>query len=267
MVIYGEVSSDSIINRINNLDRTLFGEKRDGSLVERAENIANYVLAQGSTPSISFIMNSLEWSLSDKMHDGNISERLASLEENVFGQKQSGALIPRIKKLTNLSFPEGRIAGETANLENEHKIPLRLIEGIDSSKLQKGEIIEFEIAEDITIDKKLVIPKGKKGKMRVTEVQSPGQFGRDGSIKVEFLDLRAIDGTKIDFKRPNREFIEQRSRQLAIGAGLLGTIVFSSPLGAAVAYFVPGNHVIYEPGSKITVLVEGNYEVFALSLN
>ncbi|MGM0410940.1 MAG: hypothetical protein ACQEQF_09255, partial [Bacillota bacterium] len=170
-------------------------------------------------------------------------------------------------KLTNLSFPEGRIAGEKVNLENNQEIPLKLIEDLDSSKVQKGEIIEYKIAEDLTIDNKLVIPKGKKGKMRVTEVQSPGQFGRDGEIKVEFLDLKAIDGTKIELKRPDEEFMEQRSRQYAIGAGLLGAIVFNSPLGAAVSYFVPGNHEVYEAGSKIKVLVKGNYEIFALGSN
>ncbi|MFW6025531.1 MAG: hypothetical protein ACOCRX_04250, partial [Candidatus Woesearchaeota archaeon] len=259
--------SKSTTDRINNLDKTLFGEKGDGSIAERAEKIANYVLAEGSTPSISFIMNSLEWSLADEMYEGDIAERLESLEKNVFGKKRTGALIPRIERLTDMSFSEGRIDGEKVELESNQEIPLKLIEDFDSSKVQKGQIIEFEIAKDITIDNKLVFPEGKNGKMRVREVQSPGQFGKDGKIKVEFLDLTAIDGTKVNFKRPDEESMEQRSRQLAVGAGFLGAIVFNSPLGAAVSYFVPGNHEVYERGSKISVLVEGNYEIFALGSN
>jgi len=103
--------------------------------------------------------------------------------------------------------------------------------------------------------------------MRVTEVQSPGQFGKNGQVKVEFLNFRAIDGTKINFKRPEVEFSEQKSRQLAIGAGFIGAIAFSSPLGAAISYFVPGSHEVYESGSEISVIVEGDYNIFALDLN
>jgi len=266
-IIYGKSTSESIINKINNLDQTLFGEKKDGSLVTRAENIADYVLAQGDTPSLTFILNSLEWTLSENITSGNIVERLNNLESNVFGEMRSGALVDRIKKLADMSYPDGRIPGKSVDLKENTIINLKLKEKLDSSVAQKGEIIGFEVANNIEIDNKLVLPAGTPGKMRVTKVEEAGQFGKPGKVEVEFLGIRAIDGTVLNLKRPEKEFFEERSRQYAIGAGILGAIVFSSPLGMAVSYFVPGNPESYDAGSEFTVMTVEENEIFALDTN
>ena len=266
-IIYGDTTSISIINKIDKLDRTLFGEKKDGSLVTRAENIADYVLAQGSSPSLTFILNSLEWTLSENISTGNIVERLTNLESNVFGKSRTGALVDRIESLANMSYPDGKIPGKPVIFKENTEVSLRLIEKLDSSVVQKGEIIEFEVAKDVEVDNKLVIPAGTPGKMRVTKVEEAGQFGKPAKIDFEFLEFRAIDGTVINLKKPEKEFIEERSRQYAIGAGILGAIVFSSPLGAAVSYFVPGNPESYEAGAELTVLTVEKNEIFALDTN
>ena len=266
-IIYGETTSISIINKIAKLEQSLFGDKKEGSLVVRAENIADYVLAQGSSPSLTFILNSLEWTLAENITSGNVVERLNNLEENVFGKSRSGALVDRIERLADMSYPDGRIPGESVIFKENTKVSLKLNEKLDSSVSQKGEIIEFEVANDVEVDNKLVIPAGTPGKMRVTKVEEAGQFGKPGKIEVEFLEFRAIDGTVIELKRPEKEFIEERSRQYAIGAGILGAIVFSSPLGAAVSYFVPGRPENYEAGSEFTVLTVEKNEIFALNTN
>ena len=266
-IIYGETTSISIINKIAKLEQSLFGDKKEGSLVVRAENIADYVLAQGSSPSLTFILNSLEWTLAENITTGNIVERLNNLEANVFGKPRTGALVSRIERLANMSYPDGKIPGESVILTDNTELSLKLNEKLDSSVAQKGEIIEFEVAKNLEIDNKLVIPAGTPGKMRVTKVEEAGQFGKPGKIEVEFLQVRAIDGTVINLKRPEKEFFEERSRQYAIGAGILGAIVFSSPLGVAVSYFVPGNPESFETGSElIAVTVERN-EIFALDTN
>ncbi len=264
-IVYGKASSVSIIERINSLEKTLYGEKKDGSLVERAENIADYVLSQGSRPSISFVLNSLEWTLTDDIKQGNIVDRLNDLETKVFGKPESGPLTTRIKRLANMSFPGGKISGESVVIESNTEIKLKLIEKIDSSATQKGELIPFEIAEDIVVDGKLVIPAGAKSKMRVTEIEKAGKFGKPGEVKVEFLPLRAIDGTVVKLIR-DEELMTKRSRQLALGAGVLGAIVFNSPLGFALSYFVKGSPDVYDAGSKITVLTTEESKIFALNI-
>jgi len=272
-IIYGESSSMSIINKIDKLDQTLFGEKRSGSLVTRAKNIADYVLAQGDSPSLSFILNSLEWTLSENITDGNIVERLNNLEDNVFGESRRGALVSRIESLADMSYPDGKIPGKAVILKENTVINLKLKEKIDSSVVQKGEIIEFEVAKNIEADNKLVIPAGTSGKMRVTEVEEAGQFGKPGKVKVKFIGLRAIDGTLLNLKRPEKEFFEERSRQYAIGAGILGAIISGAPfgvaagLGLAVSYFVPGTPESYDAGSEFVVITAEKYEIFALDIN
>ena len=266
-IIYGKVSSISIIERINTLEKTLYGEKKEGSLVERAENIADYVLAQGSRPSISFVLNSLEWTLTDDINQGNIVDRLSDLETNVFGKPESGSLTTRIKRLVDMSFPGGKIAGKSVVLDSNNEIRLNLIEKIDSSVAQKGELIPFEIAKDIVVDGKLVIPAGTRSKMKVTEVEEAGQLGKPGKVQVEFLPLRAIDGTVIELKRKEGELMTERSRQLALGAGVLGAILFNSPLGFALSFAVKGNPEIYEVGSELRVLTTEENNIFALDIN
>ena len=263
-IIYGESTSVSIIKKIDKLERTLFGESKEGSLVTRAENIANYVLAQGSNPSLTFILNSLEWTLSEYMTDGNIVERLTKLESSVFGKAKTGALVDRIKSLADMSYPDGKIPGKEIVLEDNTEIQLKLTEKLDSSSVQKGEIIGFEVARDIEVDNKLVIPAGTSSKMRITKIEEAGQFGKSAKIEVEFLGLKAIDGTLIELQRPDKEFFEERSRQYAMGAGVLGAIALSSPLGLAASYFVPGESLSYKAGSKLTVITVESNNIFAL---
>ena len=263
-IIYGESTSVSIIKKIDKLERTLFGESKEGSLVTRAENISNYVLAQGSNPSLTFILNSLEWTLSENMTTGNIVERLTKLESSVFGKAKTGALVDRIKSLADMSYPDGKIPGKEIVLEDNTEIQLKLTEKLDSSSVQKGEIIGFEVARDIEVDNKLVIPAGTSSKMRITKIEEAGQFGKSAKIEVEFLGLKAIDGTLIELQRPDKEFFEERSRQYAMGAGVLGAIALSSPLGLAASYFVPGESLSYKAGSKLTVITVESNNIFAL---
>lgn len=266
-IIYGESTSKSIINKINNIEQVLFAEKKDGSLVKRAENIADYVLAQGSSPSLTFILNSLEWTLSEDITSGDIVERLNNLESNVFGKPRNGSLVDRIENLASMSYPDGRIPGESVTLADNTELNLKLKEKLDSSTVQKGEIIGYEVAKNIEVDNKLVIPAGTPGQMKVTKIEERGQFGKPGKIEVEFLGFRAIDGTKINLKRPEKEFFEERSRQYAIGTGILGAIILNSPLGVAVSYFVPGSPEIHEAGSELTVITVKENEIFALDTN
>lgn len=266
-ILYGKRSSLSIIDRITDIEKTLYNQKRDGSLVERAENIADYVLTEGSRPSLPFVLNSLEWTLSNEIRQGNIIDRLADLETDVFGKPESGPITDRIKNLANMSFPGGKISGSKIVLSADTEIPLKLTEKIDSATVQKGELIPFEIADNIMVDGKLVVPEGTKGKMKVTGVEKSGQFGRDGEVMVEFLSLRAIDGRLIDLTMPESEFMEKRSRQLAVAAGVLGAVVIGNPLGLGLSYFVKGSPEVYSAGTKIIAKTADQYTIFALQLN
>ena len=130
-IIYGKSTSESIIKKINDLEQTLFGNKKDGSLVERAENIADYVLAQGDTPSLTFILNSLEWTLSENITNGDIMEKLNNLESDVFGKVRNGAVVERIKRLADMSYPGGKIPGEQVVLSDNAEVKLKLKEKLE----------------------------------------------------------------------------------------------------------------------------------------
>ena len=265
-VLYGNRTDKSLIERIKGIEDTLYGEYQDGTLVGRSNKIIEDVLKSRKSPSLLFIINSLEWSLTNNIGQGNITTRLNSLENIIYGESQDGAVLNRIDKMVKMSLPEGNVPVAEVELPADTLIRIKLLNKISSVSSQTGENINFEVARDVEINNKLVIPEGTKGSLRIAEVDQAGQMGQDGEVKLKFSSLRSIDGTNLSIDIREKAQEENRSQQLAIGASIIGTIILG-PVGLITGYFVKGNEKDIPAGSEIYVQTKTTKSVYGLKIH
>lgn len=265
-IVYGQPLDLPLVERIEKLENSLFNETKEGSLQERINRILNFVLSAEDKPSLLFLVSALEWSLSNSVYRGSIIPRIDELEVKVFGEFQEGSLVERMERLAELVFPADGYGAAQVVVPEGKSIQIRLVDEIDTRRAELGKIIKYEVVNDIKIDDKLVIPAGAVGMLEVVEIKEAGQFGRDGDVKLKASSLTSIDGTPVKVEFITETDDDTLSREKAVGAGLLGTMIISHPIGLIASFFIKGENIVIPAGSEFNVAVAENTTVYGLKL-
>ncbi len=266
-LLYGTPQNTPMLKRIADIEQTVYSEKQSGSIVERSEKIINDVMISSEgDPSLLFLLNTVGWSLNGRVERGTIVERLENLEMMISGSKGEGPLWDRIKNLYKISISGKEIPVKKVTVPDDQLIRIKLLESIDSGQSYAGQLIPYEVVNDITIEDSLVIPSGIKGNLQVSEIESAGKMGKDGDIKISFKDLMQLDGSYLSVELNEEAQEENKSQKLAIGASLLGTALFGLP-GVVVGYFVEGEEEKIPAGSEFYIQSNGSQESFGLLVN
>ncbi|RCW48229.1 MULTISPECIES: hypothetical protein [unclassified Halanaerobium] len=266
-LLYGSPQNIPMVKRIADIEQTVYSEKQSGSIVERAEKIINDVMISSEgEPSLLFLLNTVGWSLNGRVGRGTIVERLENLEMMITGTKGEGPLWDRIKNLYKVSISGKEIPVKKVTIPDDQLIRIKLLESIDSGQSYTGQLIPYEVVNDITIEDSLVIPSGMKGYLKVSDIKSAGKMGKDGDIKISFKKLMQLDGNYLSVELNEEAQEENKSQKLAIGASLLGTALFGLP-GVVAGYFVEGEEEKIPAGSEFYIQSNGSQEAFGLLVN
>lgn len=76
-------------------------------------------------------------------------------------------------------------------------VAVRLAEPLCASRLEKGQIVTFEVARDLELSGHVVVAKGSPVPGEVMEVQRNGRGGKGGKLVVQLAELTARDGARI----------------------------------------------------------------------
>jgi len=264
-ILYGSNQELPILKKISKIENTLYNNEQKGSLIERSNNIINYVLPSVDKPSLLFLMNTLEWTLSGDIGREPVMVRIASIEKMVFGEIRNGSLKERIDRLLKLSLPSDKMPIERINFTADKLIRIKLLNKLSSRESEVGQKINFEVVNDVKQNTKLVIPAGTKGTLSIKKIEEAGKMGKDGSIELEFSSLMAIDGTDIPVKLDKKAQEENKSRKLALGASVLGTVLLG-PVGLIAGYFVEGEEEEITAGTELYIQTERDVQLYGLVL-
>ncbi len=260
-LLYGSLPDGSILERVTNVENTVYNAKQSGSIVERTEKIVSDVLRSSENdPSLLFLFNTVEWSITGELGQGNLVERINNLEEKVIGENNEGSLKDRIKKLYTISIKGAEMPVNKVKSEKNQLIRVELLESITSKTASRGEKIAYKVLEDVMVDYTLIIPKGAKGELEVTEIEEAGKMGRDGDLKIGFPKLQTIDGTPIRVAIREEAQEENESQKLAIGASILGTALLGLP-GVVAGFFVEGKEKEIPAGSNLYIQITESKEL------
>jgi hypothetical protein len=131
------------------------------------------------------------------------------------------------------------------------QVPLSFSTRVDSSTAREGDPVTFAVAQDVLVDRQVVIRKGTGAQGLVVSVTPPGIFGRNARVHVAFVQTAAVDGlpiklAPIDITPGNLR--ETKDTAGAAGASMAGLILLG-PVGVAAGALVRGGHVTIPAGA------------------
>ncbi|GAH17937.1 unnamed protein product, partial [marine sediment metagenome] len=97
-----------------------------------------------------------------------------------------------------------------------------------------------------------------------TKAKKATLLSRPGKLEIEFKSLSALDGTSLSLILGEEAEEENKRLYVAIGAGILGFIILSNPIGLVFGALVPGKNVKIEEGTEMFLQVESDTTVIAL---
>lgn len=252
-LFYGKEGSGSLVERINNLERDVFGEVQSGALFSRIDRLQAYLLINSAgVTSVATKLNALEWFFARQLTKGSIIPRLQNLETLLYGSPRQGSAIQRINDLVQLTWPGGKLDTADVKLPEKTLVRVKLLDEVNSATNKVGDTIRYIVADDVTAGGRVVIPAGSPGEGVAVEVTSAGRLGRDGRVVIDFRSVSAIDGSPVPVRVDLMATEQNKSLQLAAGASMAGVILLG-PIGIVGAYFVTGKEHVIPVGTEFFV--------------
>ena len=263
-ILYGSEQEGSLVERTTKLERDLYGLPGKEALMAKVDRIYTYVRdSSGNNPSLIFKLGALEWSLTQAVGKGPLKPRLESLERTVSGVMGTGAIDSRIARLMTITFSNSRLQTGMVTLPKDSLIKIKLVTPLDSKKNKTGDVVDFEVAEDLYAGGMLVLPKGAAGAGKLTKVEQAQNFGRDAKLEVNFEKVTALDWTVVPTLLGEKAKKETESVATAAGAGFAGMILLG-PIGVVGAAFVHGKNITVPAGTTLFIQTQADTELIGL---
>jgi hypothetical protein len=137
-------------------------------------------------------------------------------------------------------------------LEGGTPVKLRLINQLSSANAKAGQLIEFEVADDLALDGVTILHRNTQVNGVVVEAEKKRRLGRPGVLNFTITSLKLADGENI----PLRSLNNTSGDSHVVGVTALG---LNTPLAAAPFFLLMhGENSIFPKGTEITVFTRGD---------
>jgi len=266
MAIYGTIAEKPLIERVEYLEKELVGRTLPGTITSRAKQLKEFVISgTPEEPSVIFKINASQWMLEEKNTPEPLIVKIENLENMLFGKTSDDFLAMRAESIFGVCFKEGKPQVENVIIPEGTLVPIRFLSTLNSKNNKTGETFDFQISENIFLDNKLVIPANSKGLGKITKAKKATILSRSGKLELEFKLVSTLDGTSLSLILGEKAKEENKRVYVAIGAGILGLIILSSPVGLVFGALVPGKNVKIEEGTEMFLQVKEDTTVVTLA--
>ena len=265
ITIYGVAQEKPLVERVEYLETELVGRTLPGTITNRAKQLKEFIIS--GTPedlSLIFKINTSQWMLEEKITSEPLIVRIENLENVLFGKKSDDVLAMRAESIFSVCFKEGKPQVEEVLIPAGTLVPIRFLSTLNSKNNKTGETFDFEISENVFLDNKLIIPANSKGVGEITKAKKATILSRPGKLEIEFKLVSTLDGTSLSLILGEKAEEENKRLYVAVGAGILGLIILSSPVGLVFGALVPGKNVKIEEGSEMFLQVKEDITVITL---
>src|SRR5665648_11049 len=265
IAIYGTTQEKPLIERVEYLEKELVGRTLPGTIASRAKQLKEFIISgTPEEPSVIFKINASQWMLEEKITPETLFVKIENLENILFGKTSSDVLAMRAESIFGVCFKEGRPQVEEVVVPAGTLVPVRFLSTLNSKNNKTGETFDFQISENVFIDNKLLIPANSKGVGEITKAKKATILSRPGKLEIEFKSVSALDGTSLNLILGEKAEEENKRLYVAVGAGILGLIILSNPVGLVFGALVPGKNVKIEEGTEMFLQVKEDTTVIAL---
>ena len=143
-------------------------------------------------------------------------------------------------------------------LEEETPVRLRLNRTISSADAHVGDNIDFEVLDDITVNKILVIPKGGLAFATVTEAQAKRRMARGGKLDINIDYVKLASGDKAALRAVKN--VKGGGHTGGMVGGMVATSIVFFP-AAPFFLFMHGKDTSIPKGTEITAYVNGDLKL------
>ncbi len=124
-------------------------------------------------------------------------------------------------------------------------------EEISSKTAAEGDPLNFKVAEDVTVNGRLVIAKDTLVKGTVSSAKKSGMMGRGGSLAIRIESTMTVDNQKVKL----------RSSKGKEGGDKTGTTVALVVLFGPLGFLKKGKNAIIKPGTQIKAFTDEDKKI------
>ena len=260
-VVYGEVKDGSLLDRISSVDNLIYGKGNmtgDG-LDDRVSNAYLDVVNSGNdaAPSISARTNALEYYLTDEVKREALADRIGNLEKTVFGKEKTGAIDQRSAELEKAVYGDQHFEMKEVLLPAKTVFKIAINDKVSSKTNMVGDEVTFTVSEDVKVGNNLVLPKGSQGSGVITKVSQPKSFGRSGKLDISFDQVFSLDDEPIPTVLGPEAKEKLKMEAAAVGASAVGALALG-PIGLVGGFFVKGKDVEIPAGTELYIQTQSS---------
>jgi hypothetical protein len=265
IAIYGITREKPLVERVEYLEKELVGRTLPGTITSRAKQLKEFIISgTPEEPSVIFKINASQWILEEKITSEPLIIKIENLENVLFGKTSSDVLAMRAESIFGICFKEGRPQVEEVVIPAGTLVSIRFLNNLSSKENVSGETFNYQVGENIFVDNRLVISANSAGAGEITTAKKARILAQPGKLELNFKPITALDGTPIDLIMGEKAEEENKRLYLAVGAGILGLIILSNPIGLAVGVLIPGKDVKIDEGTEMFLQVKEDTVVLAL---
>ncbi len=264
---YGTEMTGALVDRVATLEKDISGKESKDPLLAKAATLYSSTFENFiDQPSFLIKLNGIEWSLTHAVTVQPAKQRIENLERMLTGSLAAGSLNDRLMKLLKLAYANGQVTINNETLNKDGLLKIKLITPLSTSANHQGDMVLFQVADDIYIGGHLVIPKGAQGQGTVNKVKGAKNFGRDAQLQVSFDRVVAIDGTSINTILGEKAKEQNKSLATAAGASLAGMAILG-PVGIVGGAFVHGKEVNLPAGLEMYIQFKEETNAYGIQYN
>ncbi len=220
-LLYGSPQEGAIVARLQGIESLLFGQAGAGTLPERLDRCWDFVQGdRAGGMNLKFKLRAVQWTIFGRVTEGPILPMLVDLEKAMIGQPGLGPIGPRLEILMRLSVAGGDPAVAYSLVNKGSLIRVKLCTPLGSVKARSGDIVLFEVADDVISEDRLVIPKGTPVRAVVIDTVRPTKMGVKARVDLELKPVEAIDSSPVVFGVEQTTIAANSAVSLVVGEGI-----------------------------------------------
>jgi hypothetical protein len=143
-------------------------------------------------------------------------------------------------------------------LEDGTAVTLRLGRSLSSADAHAGDRVDFEVAEEVSVNRIVVIPKDSPASGTVIEAHKKRRMGRAGKLDVTIDSVQLVDGEKATLRAVKES--QGGSHTGIMAGGMVATSLIVWP-AAPVFLLMHGKDVTIPKGTEVTAYISGDVKL------
>lgn len=268
-IVYGSPREGGLLNRLNDVEKSVFGRDLPGSLTERQTALLDFLeKGTGSQPSLLFKLSVAEWGVEQQIRPTwSLTKRVDSMETILEGSSQLGPLVSRTERLLTKLLPDG-ITATPCDLPKATIFKAVLRETLTVKNIKVDDIVILGLNEQVVIGDMLVAPKNSRVFGHITKVKPPRSFGRAAEIEmlIDSVEVLGPSTVAVNLGETAKKAMQVDSGVIGAAGASIGGAILLGPLGLAGGFLIRGNDKQLKEGTLFYVESTDSVRVPAYSV-